>query len=136
MVSARPAATWLARKLKVMRPNSAAMPTPAQVAARTATSEAAGLDQGGEGGERTDHHHAFHAQVEDAGALGHELAGRRQHQRRGRDHDADQDIAEKIQPEPPISLPLPAPWTSHAIRRAFAAAASAVDSAPARRLPA
>src|SRR5262245_57260656 len=36
MVSARPAATWLARKFKVMRPNSAAMVAPEQMAMRTA----------------------------------------------------------------------------------------------------
>ena len=114
MVSARPAATWLARKLKARKPNSAA-----KVAARHGRGsdrqrQAAGLAGGRKGRKGANHHHALDAQIEHAGSLGNEFAGCRQQQRRRGKHHADQDVAQELQAMPPILPPAPGrplrPW--------------------------
>ena len=51
----------------------------------------AGLVAGDEAADRAHDHHALDAEVEDAGALGHQFAERGEEQRRRRDDDGDDD---------------------------------------------
>ena len=90
MVSARPVATWLTASPSVISAKTSDISVPATMPNSApmkiepvshAPRKAAG---------RADDHHALDAEIEHAGALGHELAGRRdQQRRRGGEHRED-----------------------------------------------
>ena len=63
---------------------------PAEMAARTPSTRRAGDEGGAEAADGAHHHHALDAEIEDAGALDHQLAeGGEQQRRRGRDDGED-----------------------------------------------
>ncbi len=105
-VNARPEATWLATKISVTTAKSAAMIMPATIAGEHAERRIAGIEGDREGGDRPHRHHAFHAEIEDAGALRHQLAERRDQERRRRRDDGQQDAFDHVL-RPPRALQPP-----------------------------
>ena len=72
----------------VRKPNTSDNATPAAAAAMNPTVSLPLAQRGGETGHRTDQHHAFNAEIEDAGSFDNGFAERCVDQRRGRDHGA------------------------------------------------
>ena len=82
MVSARPVATWLTASPSVSAPKTADIATPATMPQQRADQGRAGEIGAGKAAGRAHDHHALDAEIEHAGALDDEFAGRRQQQRR------------------------------------------------------
>ena len=87
IVSARPVATWLAARPSVRTPKTPPAPAPARMP-QSAPTRVEPRDVGaGEAAGGADDHHALDAEIEHAGALDDQFAGRREQQRRrGGDH--------------------------------------------------
>ena len=85
-VSARPETTWSARNEMVITAWTRLSRPPASIATSDAEPRVAGRDAGREPGDRAEEHHPLDPEVQDAGALGEDLADRREEQdRAGRD---------------------------------------------------
>ena len=92
-VSASPDATWLATKTSVSSAKSDAIAMPARIAASRPSTGIAGGVAGDEADDGADRHHAFDAEVQDAGTLRHQFAERREEERhRGGDDGEDQAL--------------------------------------------
>ena len=92
-VRASPETTWSARRWMVTTPWSRLSAPPASIAT---TSPSHGLPvetADGEAGHRADQHHPLDAEVEDAGALGEDLADRGEEQDRAARDARGQDDA-------------------------------------------
>ena len=76
MVSASPAATWLACSVSVSTRERGRRGDAGEDRGEERHADARAARDRGKGGERAHEHHAFHAEVENAGALGDQLAER------------------------------------------------------------
>ena len=93
MVSARPVATWLTASPSVISAKISDISDAGGDAAQRADDDRAGEPGAAKAAGRAHDHHALDAEVEHAGAFGHEFAGRSQQQRRGgREHRKDDGL--------------------------------------------